>query len=352
MSMETVGDAVTGGVIARTIEPRTGVDSSGHTAELYCLNCRAALQGTYCHVCGQKKHVHRTLTAFFHDLVHGVLHLDGKVWRTFPMLVLHPGDLTRRYIDGERARFVSPFALFLFSVFLMFAVLTAVGGPISDQQSRSLQAELSYDANRAQEQLAGLERRRQALAAAGQSTATVDAEIREARADASLIQEISRDGLVSGVTHRAVDYMPPGVFRSALEKYNADPALALYKLQTNAYKFSWLLIPIMVPLLWLLFLWRRQHWVLYDHTVFVTYQLAFQTLLITLFMVLIRMGVAFGPLVLAAWLFIAVQVHRQFRGTYRLGFFSALWRMVAFTLVFNTALAIFALLLIAMGGAG
>ena len=40
------------------------------------------------------------------------------------MLAWRPGELTRRYIDGERARFVSPIALFLFSVFLMFAVLS------------------------------------------------------------------------------------------------------------------------------------------------------------------------------------------------------------------------------------
>ena len=54
--------------------------------------------------------------------LHGVLHFEGKIWRTLPLLAWKPGELTRRYIDGERARFVSPIALFLFSVFLMFAV--------------------------------------------------------------------------------------------------------------------------------------------------------------------------------------------------------------------------------------
>lgn len=32
---------------------------------------------------------------------------------------------TRRYVNGERARFVSPLALFLFTVFLMFATIGA-----------------------------------------------------------------------------------------------------------------------------------------------------------------------------------------------------------------------------------
>ena len=44
------------------------------------------------------------------------------------MLAFHPGALTRRYIAGERARFVSPLALFLFSVFLMFATIHALAG--------------------------------------------------------------------------------------------------------------------------------------------------------------------------------------------------------------------------------
>jgi len=36
-----------------------------------------------------------------HDLLHGALHFEGKMWRTLPMLVLRPGKLTRRYIEGR-----------------------------------------------------------------------------------------------------------------------------------------------------------------------------------------------------------------------------------------------------------
>jgi len=53
----------------------------------------------------------------------GVLNFEGKFWRTLPMLAWCPGILTRRYIDGQRARFISPIALFLFSVFLLFGTI-------------------------------------------------------------------------------------------------------------------------------------------------------------------------------------------------------------------------------------
>jgi hypothetical protein len=85
--------------------------------------------GKFCHECGQHAHIHRTLAAFGHDLLHGVLHLEGKAWHTLPLLMFRPGELTRRYIAGERMRFVSPLAMFLFSVFLMFAVMSFLGSP-------------------------------------------------------------------------------------------------------------------------------------------------------------------------------------------------------------------------------
>src|SRR4051812_37409011 len=122
--LEALGDAVTGGMVGRAVEPKAGEAAAhGHSGETDCLNCGALLSGSYCHDCGQHAHVHRTLSAFFHDFLHGVLHFEGKIWRTLPLLVWRPGELTRRYIEGQRATFVSPVALFLFSVFLMFAVM-------------------------------------------------------------------------------------------------------------------------------------------------------------------------------------------------------------------------------------
>ena len=67
--------------------------------------------------------------------LHGVLHFEGKIWHTLPMLAWRPGELTRRYIDGERAKFVSPMALFLFSIFLMFAVASFTRKPFAEDRS-------------------------------------------------------------------------------------------------------------------------------------------------------------------------------------------------------------------------
>ena len=322
-------------------------DGSGHTHESECLNCGTALAGAFCHKCGQHAHLHRTLGAFAHDLLHGVLHFEGKTWRTLPMLAWRPGDLTRRYIDGERARFVSPLALYLFSVFLMFAVFNSLGGPLPNATTQ-FQTGMSESMEASRERLGAMERQRQGVAATGRSTGALDAQIATLRGEVSLMEQVEREGLLTGLAHRAVDDLPKGFIRKAVEKFNADPALTLYKLQSNAYKFSWLLIPICVPLVWLLFLWRRRHWRLYDHTVFVTYSLSFQTLLLILVALLRSLGVPLGPMVSVCSIIVALHIYRQFRGAYQLRRFSAFWRMIALTFMVGVAMILFLLAMVAL----
>jgi len=88
--IEGAGDAITGGLIAAAVEPATGDAAAARDGN--CLNCGAELAGPYCHRCGQPGHVHRTLAAFWHDLLHGVLHFEGKMWRTLPLLAWKPGS--------------------------------------------------------------------------------------------------------------------------------------------------------------------------------------------------------------------------------------------------------------------
>src|SRR5438128_6700886 len=177
--IEGVGEMITGGLLARSVEPAAG-EAGGH-GEI-CLNCGAALVGGFCHQCGQPAHVHRTIGAFWHDVAHSVLHFDGKIWRTLPLLAWKPGELTRRYIAGERARFVSPMALFLFSVFLMFAVFGWVGGPLGPVSSEGRSAEAVAEGRQAAEaRLHRMEADRAARVARGENVQVIDRQIASLR---------------------------------------------------------------------------------------------------------------------------------------------------------------------------
>ena len=343
--VEPLADAVTGGVIGRAVEPPAGeVGPDGHTAERNCLNCGTALVGDYCHGCGQRGHVHRSLHAFGHDLLHGVFHFEGKIWRTLPMLAWRPGELTRRYIKGQRASFVSPIALFLFCVFLMFAVL-GMTGVLSPESGDNLRQGI---ANSAQEQRAlvtRLEAQRAAALSRKLPTAEIDRKLRGARDDLQVTEAFRDRGVLEFNPANEQATIAPWL-RGPIQKFAKNPDLLFYKLKTNAYKFSWMLIPLSVPFMWLLFPFNRRHR-MYDHTVFVTYSLCFMTLLAIVGAVLMRAGLSNAAGLL--WLIVPVHWYRQLKGAYQLRRVGALWRTVALVFITTATTSFFLLILLGLG---
>lgn len=424
MSGELAGaaDILTGAAIARVVEPEAG---EGKAASGNCLNCGTNLIGAHCHACGQKAKVHRTLQAFGHDILHSVLHFDGKVWRTLPMLFWKPGELTRRYVHGERAKFVSPLALFLFTVFLTFAVFNLLvpsgakaDAVVSEQEAKRLHqanrkeilddiAELEADKkeaiadgiqgyqwmdneiarhqtalkrldqdkgeqlrrsglvrrqfererNQAETEIARLESQLASAKASGVATATIEEDLQAARIALDLTRNAA-GALQKGegeaeFRSRFTDLDFPGAdsLNAAVKTAAENPQLLFYKLQSNAYKFSWALIPISVPFVWLLFFWRRR-FKLFDHAVFVTYSISFMMMLgviCALFIgvpgadIIIGLAIAFYP---------PVHMYRHLRYAYEISRFGAFWRMILLSTFAIIALTLFATLIIALGVTG
>lgn len=348
---DAIADIATGAVLARAVEPKPGEGGDdGHSHENACLNCGTALIGSHCHTCGQAAHVHKTLGAFFHDLLHGVFHFEGKIWRTLPMLAWKPGQLTREYIDGRRASYVSPIALFLFVVFLTFALFNAINGPIHiDPQTPN---EAAAAVKKADLEIAALEKTKAEAEARGEPLPGIDGQIVEARAGRDAManyagSDLSRAAEGINKTERISSFEPLNV---AWRKAKQNPDLLIYKLQSSAYKYSWLLIPISVPFVWLLFPFSRRFKV-YDHTIFVTYSVSFMLLLISVIS-LGAMWNAPGLLMVPLVIYAPFHVYRHLRGTYALSRFGAWWRTWFITLFALMALGFFAvaLTLLAAGG--
>ncbi|MDY7523792.1 DUF3667 domain-containing protein [Sphingomonas sp. 10B4] len=347
--IDTAGDIATGLFVARAVEPPAGETAHRPLAHGLCLNCGTALHGEFCHACGQSGHVHRSLHSIGHDLLHGVFHFEGKIWRTVPMLVFQPGALTRRYIAGERARFVSPLALFLFAVFLMFATIHAFGGELGTDlppaaRETALQ-NIDADIAKGQAKLARLQ--------TAPRRANADAKIAKVQEDLRSLQ-VARS-VMDGGSGVTIGDVPLSGLRTdwhaldkGIAKVKANPGLALYKLQSSAYKYSWALIPISTPFVALLFLWRRRY-KLYDHAIFVTYSLAFMMMLVASLSTAGAIGVGSGLIGLLVMFVPPVHMFAQLRGAYTLRKRSALWRTVALIVFAWIALTAFACLLLAMG---
>lgn len=92
-----------------------------------CLNCGTALAGPFCSQCGQRDippypNVRELVTDAFWELSGW----DGRFAATVRTLVRAPGALTIDFLEGRRARHISPLRLYLLASLLYFLVAAAV----------------------------------------------------------------------------------------------------------------------------------------------------------------------------------------------------------------------------------
>lgn len=119
-------------------------------------------------------------------------------------------------------------------------------------------------------------------------------------------------------------------------------------MKSNGYKWSWLLVPLSIPFMWLLFFWRREFG-LYDHAVFVTYSISFMMILLILGTLASTAGA--GPALSTLLLVVAPPVHlyTHLRGAYRLSRRAALVRLFFVLLAAAIVLSGFVAMLLVTG---
>lgn len=409
-----------------------------------CQNCGAVLVGDHCHACGQHGHVHRSVLHVVEEVIHGITHLDGRAWRSLPMLMFRPGTLTRNYVMGQRARYVPPFAMFLFSVFAMFLVFAFSGGPglvtaAAVTKSEQVQAareqlgDAETDLKEAQAETAAAQAELTKLNAASSSEpgkigaatgelAGTNAQVVNAmrnveeaktalaaaiakpedkvtpaplegasksKASFSFNSETERERALGEIAKKRAsarsngtedqseaseqisisssddimtmlkDSMRRGDFintswpalNEKIRYKTKNPDLFLYKLQNTAYKFSFLLIPLSLPFIWLMLFWKKNV-TLFDHAVFALYSLSFVSFLFMMIS-LIAHWVSPGWGFAAAAIILPVHIFYQFKGAYQLKWFSAFWRTSLFCMIFSWVIvATFFVSIIALGVTG
>ncbi|WP_269219890.1 DUF3667 domain-containing protein [Brevundimonas vesicularis] len=376
MDIEGAGAVVTSGLAAGAIEKPTGKAGEDH-AHGACSDCGAETSGNFCANCGQPTHVHRSLLHLGEELLHGVMHFDARIWRTLPLLWLNPGRLTREWVEGKRTRYVSPLAIFLFTLFVMFFALSFMPHPESKAGGGGL-------AERIASQRVGLAEAEKALVqmradSGAQPDPTMQMAINagqklvdDRRAALARLEVEQRDGRADGlkpgswqasikdmateeagetkikVMGKDAEKEGHGVVATVLKKLQ-NPDLAVYKLQQTMYKFAFLLVPLSIPFVALLFLWKRG-FTLYDHGVFVLYSLTFMAMLLMLMVVSATIAGWLGGIVIPLGL-LAVPVHvfAQMKGAYSLSWFSTLWRTIALLVFCNIVVGLFVTAIIYLG---
>src|ERR1700716_3678612 len=88
-----------------------------------CLNCGAQIGGQFCGSCGQRDiPPYPSVRELAIDAALEFSGWDGRLASTLRALVLRPGLLTREFLEGRRARYISPLPLYLMASLSYFVL--------------------------------------------------------------------------------------------------------------------------------------------------------------------------------------------------------------------------------------
>lgn len=114
-------------------------ESQESAAAVVCANCSHTISLTgsqFCAHCGQSLQTFRlSVWRLLRDFMVETFEVDGRLARTVSKLFGRPGALSHAFSNNQRASFVSPVRMYLFSSLLFFFLLALDGGeksPISN----------------------------------------------------------------------------------------------------------------------------------------------------------------------------------------------------------------------------
>ncbi len=87
-----------------------------------CKNCEISFDASfeYCPYCGQESADNLTFGVLFSNTIENYFSIDARFFRSFVPLMLKPGVLPRRFVDGKRLKYLHPAQFYLFISVLFF----------------------------------------------------------------------------------------------------------------------------------------------------------------------------------------------------------------------------------------
>ena len=134
-----------------------------------CKNCENYFDASfdYCPYCGQKAADDLTIGVLFSNTIENYFSIDARFFRSFIPLMIKPGVLARRFVDGKRLQYLHPAQFYLFISVLFFFLFSfsirQADTEVNKAIEKGFEAEISTDSipkavdtvaiNRAREEL-------------------------------------------------------------------------------------------------------------------------------------------------------------------------------------------------------
>ena len=271
-----------------------------------CLNCGTTFGGQYCGKCGQRAHSRLiSIWELIRDAFGDLFELDSRLWQTLLPLVIRPGQLTRDYLLGRRARFMPPFRTYLvlsvvFFLIAFFDPREELGLLFEPAAERTEQAEES-DQNAAEIREGVLQELAEQGIIVGDEELPEDPQDKDDEGSVNLkftdgesdfacdVSDIESADIPQWLSRRVT----PERLQVMCERIRADDGRALVdKLLDNVPAALFVLLPLMALVLRVLYPLSKRYYV--EHLLFVVHYHAFFFLILTLQILFARFGTLVG----------------------------------------------------------
>ncbi len=317
-----------------------------------CDNCSSELNGVYCSFCGQKHHPHKeTFGELVYEFFSDFTHFDSRFFRTVIPLLIKPGGLTVRYINGKHASQFHPIRLYLFSSFFYFLLFFGCGKMEPEFNRKSDDPNPQIDSLRVDSLINEKPDNRTVIA----RRKIGDNNTQFTIASNKVIDSLIAGGVTPEQYMKSQDTLPASQRDNFFVRHAIKKMLKLYyegqkdgeglinkifsSVLHNIPKMLFFLLPLFALLLKLLYVRRKQFYYV-DHAVFSLHYFSFIFILLILFQFLLEPIFNAGWLMPVAFTWMLLYLFLAMKRIYGQGFFKTLLKYVLLGFSFNILLII------------
>ena len=116
-----------------------------------CKNCERTFDSVYeyCPYCGMEATDNLTVGVLFSNTIENYFSIDARFFRSFVTLMVRPGVLARRFVDGKRLKYLHPAQFYLFISVVFFFIFSftirRADNEVSEAIKKGLEQEINLD---------------------------------------------------------------------------------------------------------------------------------------------------------------------------------------------------------------
>lgn len=116
-----------------------------------CKNCEQTFDSSYdyCPHCGMEATDNLTVGVLFSNTIENYFSIDARFFRSFLTLMIRPGVLARRFVDGKRLKYLHPAQFYLFISVVFFFIFSftvrKADNEVSEAIKKGFEQEISLD---------------------------------------------------------------------------------------------------------------------------------------------------------------------------------------------------------------